>query len=274
MDCRARFGQARHPTSKSGDRVVANRFCGSQRLEVVRVDGAPAPNCRIEQITRRFSDGREIWGALYPPHGKGEGERHQWLVRATSRGQDDTQSRGVARAQTNPVEPVSDINFRQPNRSVPWVGVDQSAQDALERLTKLHGFRWREAHRFVVDTGKGVVDDEARPPVPLWDNPQRRQAEVREERGDSKREHGTETLRTKLQHLFADKLHFVLGGPMRAARCRRPQPVLCPRSRPQRDTSPAPAQMVQQARCFVWDLVYFYWDVRRPPFALHKQFLI
>jgi hypothetical protein len=52
------------------------------------------------------------------------------------------------------------------------VGMHQVAEEAWQGSAKLHGLGGSQPDGFLIDTGVGVVNDKARPPVTLRDHTQ------------------------------------------------------------------------------------------------------
>ncbi len=117
----------------------------------------------------------------------------------------------MRRAEADALETVRNVDLCQPDGTVAWVGVDESAQDTLQCLAKLHGLWRRDACRLLVDAGVCVIDDQPRSPVSLRYDAEWREAEMGESQCHLQGKDDPKPLLAKLEHLLADKLYLIFG---------------------------------------------------------------
>lgn len=130
----------------------------------------------ISQIGNGLCGCAEVRGRFRPTHWQREGECHEGPFTRTG-WEEHSEVWYVVRMETDPIESVCEIDLRYvcgPQARVCGVYL---SEDAMERATELHGLFWRPKFRVLVHSEIGVVDDDARPSIPLWHQAYRTEAQ-------------------------------------------------------------------------------------------------
>jgi hypothetical protein len=152
--------------------------CGGSLVEAMWKRVGTCCQARVRNIHDCFSEGREIWWAFGPSHGQSQRKCHQRLFIVSMR-ESHTQLGYISRRNVDSVEPVSDVDLQEVDRAIVGVGEADLAENALESMTKLHGFAGSKASGVGIHVGEGVVDDSPWAAVSLGDHSHWRDSQAR-----------------------------------------------------------------------------------------------
>ena len=124
------------------------------------------------------------------------------------RWQNDAQLRDVRDLHPDAVEPVGHVDFGHLDGSVPGVGVDHGAEDALKRPAELHGVAGRSSRSFCVHPRERVVHDESWAVVSLRDDAQWGHSQIRQVSHGFVWEDQPIPLVAEVDHLFGHECAF------------------------------------------------------------------
>jgi hypothetical protein len=126
--------------------------------------------------------------------------------------EDNAELGDVIRVYPHPIKPIGDVDLDEVDRAIPWVGIVDGFQEALQCMTELHCLKRGEPECVGIDTIECVVDDDSGASVALWHDTEGAEAKVWDVFYQCIRQQNPLTPLHHVEKLGLEKIEILDGG--------------------------------------------------------------